>query len=123
MTTMGPAIRDELLQELMSKVSSPEELLGKDGLLKQLTARLVEKAMQAEMTDHLGYEPNERRPAGSTNSRNGTSQKTVQTDTGPVNIQVPRDREGTFERNRTATAKDPTQFSLRTRSVRDRFTP
>src|SRR5579884_1310965 len=93
----GPAIKDELLNELLGSVSSPDQLLGKDGLLKQLTARLVEKALQAEMTEHLGHEPGQAKPAGSANIRNGYSSKIVSTDHGEVTIDVPRDREGTFE--------------------------
>jgi putative transposase len=91
----GPAIKEELLDELLSKVSSPEQLLGKDGLLKQLTARLVEKALQAEMTEHLGYEAGQGKP--SANGRNGFTSKILTTDHGDVTIDVPRDREGTFE--------------------------
>lgn len=93
----GPAIKEELLNELLASVSSPEQLLGKDGLLKQLTARLVEKALKAEMTEHLGHEPGEGKPPGATNGRNGYSSKILTTDHGDVTIDVPRDREGTFD--------------------------
>lgn len=90
----GPAIKEELLEELLASVSSSEQLLGKDGLLKQLTARLVEKALQAEMTDHLGYDAGKSKPGS--NGRNGYTTKTLTTDHGDVAIDVPRDREGTF---------------------------
>lgn len=89
-------ITDELLDELM-KDKSPEELVGKDGLLNQLKGRMFERMMQAEMDAHLGYQKGHKKPKGQDNARNGTSQKTVQTDTGPITIEVPRDREGEFE--------------------------
>lgn len=92
----GPAIKEEILEQLMASVSSPEQLLGKNGLLKQLTSRLVERALQAEMTEHLGFESGER-PAAATNGRNGYTSKTLVTDHGEVVVDVPRDREGTFE--------------------------
>lgn len=91
----GPAIKEELLNELLASVSSPEQLLGKEGLLKQLTARLVEKALQAEMTHHLGYEQGQQKPGA--NGRNGYTSKILTTDHGDVTVDVPRDREGTFE--------------------------
>jgi putative transposase len=88
---------DELLDQLLANYSKPEDLTGKDGILKQLTARLVERALQAEMTEHLGYEKNEPKGRGLPNSRNGTSGKRLKTEMGSVEIEVPRDREGTFE--------------------------
>lgn len=88
---------DELLDQLLANYTKPEDLTGKDGILKQLTARLIERALQAEMTEHLGYEKNEPKGRGLPNSRNGTSGKTLKTEQGPVDIEVPRDREGTFE--------------------------
>jgi putative transposase len=64
-------IKDELLDELLKEYKNPEDLIGKDGILKQLTKRLVEKAMESELTHHLGYDKNS--PAGKNpgNSRNG----------------------------------------------------
>jgi putative transposase len=88
---------DELLDQLLAGYSKPEDLTGKDGILKQLTARLVERAMQGEMTEHLGYEPHEFKGRGVPNSRNGTSAKTLKTDQGPMEVEVPRDRNGSFE--------------------------
>jgi len=73
----------------------PEELSGPGGLLSQLAGRVVEAALEAEMTEHLGHPPGGR-PQGS-NVRNGASAKTVQTDLGPVEIKTPRDRDGSFE--------------------------
>src|SRR5690554_6269340 len=90
-------ISNELIDELLANYENPEDLLGKDGILKQLTARLVERALEAEMTEHLGYEKHDPGGHGSGNSRNGTTGKTLKTELGPVPIEVPRDREGTFE--------------------------
>jgi transposase-like protein len=70
-------------------------LTGPNGLLGGLTKRVLETALAAELTDHLGYEPGDPRP--SSNARNGTTPKTVRTDIGQVRIDVPRDRQGTFE--------------------------
>ncbi|TDC28498.1 IS256 family transposase [Micromonospora sp. KC213] len=73
-------------------------LTGPDGLLKQLTKTVLETALNEEMTEHLGYEKHDQAGVGSGNIRNGTRPKTVLTDsTGPVQIDVPRDRAGTFE--------------------------
>ncbi len=73
----------------------PEELSGQGGLLSQLAGRVVEAALEAEMTEHLGHRPGGV-PQGA-NVRNGATPKTVQTDLGPVEIKTPRDREGSFE--------------------------
>ncbi len=91
------AITDEVLNELMKEYSKPEDLLGQGGLLKQLQKRLLEKALGAEMTVHLGYEKHD--PAGrkSGNSRNGSSGKTIKGEFGELPLVVPRDRNGTFE--------------------------
>ncbi len=91
------AIRDEVLKELLEGYKKPEDLLGPEGLLKKLTAALVEKALSAEMTEHLGYERHEASGRGSGNSRNGTSEKTLKTESGEIPIEVPRDRSGSFE--------------------------
>jgi len=87
---------DELLAELV-KGKSPEEILGEGGVLKQLTKRLVENALEGEMTEHLGYEPHAAEGKGTGNSRNGRSEKKIHTDSGSVEIEVPRDRAGTFD--------------------------
>ncbi|HDM74839.1 MAG TPA: IS256 family transposase [Deltaproteobacteria bacterium] len=89
--------QDTLIDELLEDVNDPKDILGKNGLLKQLTKRLVERALEAELTDHLGYEPHEQKGRGTGNSRNGKGHKTVQSETGAIDIQVPRDRKGTFE--------------------------
>jgi transposase-like protein len=82
---------------LLQDCPDPKDILGKNGLLKQLTKRLVERTLKAELTDHLGYEPHAPEGHGSGNNRNGKSQKTVQSESGPLQIEVPRDRNGTFE--------------------------
>lgn len=87
---------DELLAELV-KGKSPEEILGEGGLLKQLTKRLVENALEGEMTEHLGYEPHAPEGKQTGNSRNGKGGKTVHTESGSVELEVPRDRTGSFE--------------------------
>lgn len=87
---------DRLLDELI-KGKSPEELMGKDGLLRQLQKRFAERALQAEMTEHLGYAKSAVEGRGTGNSRNGTTRKLVLTDSGEVEIEVPRDRNGEFE--------------------------
>ena len=73
------------------------ELLGPDGVLTELTSRILNRAMETELTDHLGYEPGDPAGYGSGNNRNGTSPKTVLTDAGAVPVRVPRDRNGEFE--------------------------
>ena len=93
----GPAIRTELVDELLKSVKNPQDLLGDEGLLKHLTARLLERTLEAELTHHLGYEQGQRRPEGQSNSRNGYESKTVATEQGEMTIDVPRDREGKFE--------------------------
>ncbi|MEO1148981.1 MAG: IS256 family transposase [Cyanobacteria bacterium J06638_22] len=88
-----PNRADELLDELLSDCQSPEEILGESGLLKQLTKRLVERALAGELNHHL-QEPISN---DSRNSRNGHSSKTVQSEHGELALAIPRDRQGTFE--------------------------
>lgn len=89
---------DATLDKLVDQVQTEGvQLLGPEGLLTDLASRILSKAMAAELTDHLGYEPGDRAGWGSGNSRNGTSSKTLLTDAGPVPIEVPRDRNGTFD--------------------------
>ncbi len=92
------AVDDQLIDELVGRAQAEGlQLTGEGGLLQQLTKRLLESALEGEITDHLGYDKHD--PAGKNggNSRNGTRGKTVLTDVGPVGIAVPRDREGSFE--------------------------
>ena len=90
-------IDEKLLDELMKEYKSPEDLLGENGLLKQLTKALLEKALQGEMTHHLGYP--KWSPAGKNtgNSRNGKHEKTIKGDFGEMQIEVPRDRNSEFD--------------------------
>lgn len=87
---------EKLLEELDFKSLTPEDITGPDGLIKQLTKRLLEKAMTAEMEEHLGYNKFERTEAEKTNSRNGTSRKTVKTNNGDVPVDIPRDRNSEY---------------------------
>ncbi len=90
-------ITPELLDELLKDYKSPEDMFGNDGLLQQLTKAVVERALQGEMTHHLGYEKHD--PAGkhTGNSRNGKSSKTIKGKRGQLQIDVPRDRAAEFE--------------------------
>ena len=92
------AIDPKLIDKLLSEHGHrPQDIAGENGLLKQLTKALLERAMQAEMTDHLGYEKHD--PVGhkSGNSRNGKSRKKLKGDFGEIDLETPRDRNGTFE--------------------------
>jgi putative transposase len=89
-------IDKELIDKLLADYKCPEDLIGEQGLLKQLTKALVERAMDAELTHHLGYEKHDTSGRGSGNSRNGTSRKKLKGDFGEAEIEVPRDRNGTF---------------------------
>ena len=89
--------QDALIDELLEDCQNPKDILGKEGLLKQLTKRLVERTLEAELTDHLGYEPHASEGRGTGNNRNGKGNKTVQSESGELRIEVPRDRNGTFE--------------------------
>jgi len=90
-------IRAELLDELLGDYQTPEDLIGESGLLKELTRALVNRAMQAEMTEHLGYDSGKSAPEGQANRRNGKRSKRVRSDQGVLEVEVPRDREGSFE--------------------------
>jgi putative transposase len=85
------------IDELLAGARTPEEITGPDGLLSRLTKRLVERAMDAELADHLGLERGQAPPGGVGNTRNGSTAKTVATEHGPVRIETPRDRNATFE--------------------------
>ena len=90
-------LADEVIDELLAGARTEEEIVGPGGVLAQLTKRLVERAMSAELTEHLGYEPHREPPGGAGNTRNGSTAKTLATEHGPVRIETPRDREGSFE--------------------------
>ena len=97
MSTKKHTIPDELVAQLLGNYQKPEDLIGENGLLKQLTKLLVEKALDAEMAHHLGHDKHEpvANPAG--NTRNGKSKKTLKGDFGELPIEIPRDRHSTFE--------------------------
>jgi putative transposase len=91
------ALDSELIDKLLADCKRPEQIMGENGLLKQLTKAILERAMNAELTDHLGYEKHD--PAGynTGNSRNGKSRKKIQGDFGEIELETPRDRDGSFE--------------------------
>src|SRR5437763_453178 len=90
-------LADEVIDELLAGACTEEEIVGPGGVLAQLTKRLVERAMSAELTEHLGYEPHQEPPGGTGNNRNGSTAKTLASEHGPVRIETPRDRKGSFE--------------------------
>lgn len=89
----------ELIDELSKTCpnTTPEDLFGPDGLVKQFSKALIERCLQAEMSTHLGYEKHERGAEEKANYRNGSSHKTLKSEQGPVEIAVPRDREGSYD--------------------------
>lgn len=93
-----PLVPVEVLNDLMAQVESEgAELLGPDGLLSQVTKAVLERALDEELTDHLGYDKHDPAGRGSGNSRNGTSPKVLLTEAGAVDLDIPRDRNGNFE--------------------------
>lgn len=102
-------IDTKLIDTLLKGYKNPEDIVGKNGLLKQLTKALLERAMSAELTEHVGYEKHD--PAGnnSGNSRNGSSKKKLKGDFGEFELETPRDRNGSFEPR--IVAKSQTRFT------------
>lgn len=90
-------IPDELIDQLLGGYGEPEDLTGPEGLLAELRRRLIERAAGAELTRHLGYGEGETPPAEQPNRRNGSSAKTLRTVDGPLRVELPRDRDGSFE--------------------------
>src|SRR5246500_759930 len=88
---------DEVVDELLAGAKTEEEIFGPGGVFGQLTKRLVERALEVELTDHLGYERHAEPPGGTGNTRNGTTPKTLICEHGQVPIDAPRDRQGTFD--------------------------
>jgi putative transposase len=86
-----------LADSLLANYKKPEDLIGENGLLKQLTKMLVERALEVEMTDHLGHDKSGAVSNDSANTRNGHSAKTLKGDFGALPIDIPRDRQGTFD--------------------------
>ena len=91
------SIRRELIAELLKDYPNPQDVLAEDGLLKQLTKAVIERCMESELDMHLGYPKHGRHGNADGNTRNGSSQKTVKGEQGHIEIEVPRDRQGTFE--------------------------
>ena len=87
----------ELIDGLLADYKKPEDLIGENGLLKQLTKMLVERALDAEMAEHLGHGKNEPVTNMNGNARNGKSKKTLKGEFGELPIEIPRDRQGSFE--------------------------
>ena len=90
-------ITDELLDQLLANYQKPEDLIGAEGILKQLTKKLVERALDAELTHHLGHDKHQPVGNSSGNTRNGFSRKKLKGEFGELPIEIPRDRHGTFE--------------------------
>jgi putative transposase len=103
------AIDTELIDKLLADYKNPEQIIGENGLLKQLTKAVLERALKAELTEHLGYEKHDRVGQGSGNSRNGKSRKKLKGDFGELELETPRDRNGTFEPQ--IVAKGQTRFT------------
>lgn len=97
-TDPSTAVSDEMIDAVMAGVDAGGlELLGPDGVLAELTKRILERGLAEELTDHIGYELGDPAGRGSGNNRNGTSAKTVLTEIGAVDLDIPRDRAGTFD--------------------------
>jgi putative transposase len=90
-------IRPELLDELLKDYQTPQDLFGENGIIKQLTKGMIERCLQAEMQEHLGYPKHGKKKPESANTRNGKGQKTLKSEHGELEISVPRDRDGSFE--------------------------
>ena len=90
-------IRRELIDELLKDYPNPQDILAEGGLLKQLTKAVIERCLEAELDTHLGYAKHARQGNATGNRRNGQSQKTLKGEQGQVEIEVPRDRQGSFE--------------------------
>lgn len=94
----GGLVPESVIDELVAKVRAEGvELVGEGSLLAELTKKLLERGLDEELTDHVGYERGDRAGRGSGNSRNGTSPKRVLSELGPIDLDVPRDRNGSFE--------------------------
>jgi len=102
-------IDSALVDKLLAGYKKPEDIIGENGLLKQLTKAVLERALSAEMTEHLGYEPHAAAGRNSGNSRNGASKKTLKGDFGEIELETPRDRNASFEPQ--IVAKGQTRFT------------
>src|SRR5712664_839145 len=95
-TIIRPEVLDELLQGC-SALPTQEDLFGPEGVIKQLSKALIERCLEAELSTHLGYEKHERGIEEKMNMRNGFSRKTLKSEQGPVELAIPRDREGSYD--------------------------
>jgi putative transposase len=95
--TKRKIVEPDLIDRLLADYQKPEDLLGENGILKQLTKAIVERALQAELAIHLGHDKHEAVVNDSGNTRNGSSAKTLKSDFGALPIDIPRDRDGSFE--------------------------
>ncbi len=93
----GSPLSDEVIDELLAGARTPAEITGPGGLLASLLKRVLERAMEVELNEHLGYEPHLEPPGGVGNTRNGSTSKTLLTEHGPIPLETPRDRNGTFQ--------------------------
>jgi len=103
------AIDPALVDKLLADYKKPEDIIGENGLLKQLTKAVLERALSAEMTEHLGYEPHAPAGRNSGNSRNGATKKKLKGDFGELELETPRDRNASFEPK--IVAKGQTRFT------------
>ncbi len=95
-TTIPNTLLDELMQHLPA-MPTQEDLFGPEGVVKQMSAALIERCLQAELSTHLGYAKNQRGEQVRPNHRNGYSRKTLKSDAGEVELAIPRDREGSYD--------------------------
>ena len=108
MAKQGKQFDTKLIDELLKGFNSPEEILGQSGLVKQLTKAILERALEGELTTHLGYDKHDVAGNNSGNSRNGHTNKTVKSEHGELPLNVPRDRNSTFSPQ--IIAKNQTRF-------------
>ena len=95
--TKRKVVQPDLIDLLLADYKKPEDLIGENGILKQLTKAIVERALQAELAAHLGHDKHEAVSNERGNTRNGSSSKTLKGDFGALPIEIPRDRDGSFE--------------------------
>ncbi|HKZ39200.1 MAG TPA: transposase [Chryseolinea sp.] len=95
--TKRKVAQPDLIDLLLADYQKPEDLIGENGILKQLTKAIVERALQAELAAHLGHDKHEAVANDSGNTRNGSSAKTLKGDFGALPLEIPRDRDGSFE--------------------------
>jgi transposase-like protein len=91
------AISKEVLDELLKDYKGPDDITGPEGLIKQLTKAVIERAMQTELSDQLGFDKNQSGEKQTQNRRNGASKKTLRSDQGLLQIEIPRDRQGKYD--------------------------